>query len=217
MGAQDIARFAQLCCTHPKTLSRLTSLTLEGDLDEPITELPFDMLAYSPLRRFELLFPFTGARLGESFWTRMVNSLGARLRTVAVHLPPISVDAVQEVCRGCVQLEELFVVVEVREDQVITDALHDPAADPRTRLPRHIVRLFNDLADGLSLAPHLRRVHLKLRCWSVMHPTWLVGGPDCSKAILDVVRRCSARLMQIGLNSKAWRVRSSHLAKMHKN
>jgi hypothetical protein len=55
-----------------------------------------------------------------------------------------------------VQLEELSVLVEDREDEGIMDVPPDVSG-------HIIVRLFNDLADGLSLAPHLHRVHLTLR------------------------------------------------------
>jgi hypothetical protein len=210
LGAQDITTFARLCCARLRTLSRLTSLTIKGAfcLDETLAKLLFNTLAHSPLRHFEVLSTIVCPQLGESFWTRMVEDHGAHLRTVSVHFPPLSISAVQEVCRGCVQLEELYVEVEV-EVEVATDTL---GGDPLARLFRHMARLLNGLADGLSLAPHLRRVHFKLRCHHGMHPTWL-AGPDCSQAILDVVRRCSSRLTLIGLNSKAWRVRSSHLQK----
>jgi hypothetical protein len=174
-------------------------------MDDSLAEHLFSMLAHSPLRHFDVLSAVTTSKFSDSFWTRMVESHGERLQTVSVHYPPISLDTVREVCRRCVQLEELFVVVEDREDEPITDT---PSG-----LRGFIIRLLNDIADGLSLAPHLRRVHLKLRCPSGLHPTWQADDAQCfsAEAILDVVRRCSSTLTLFGLNTHAWEVRLIYL------
>jgi hypothetical protein len=87
-----------------------------------------------------------------------------------------------------VQLEELLVVVEDREDG---DRLTDPFG--------YNVRLFNDLTDGLSLAPHLRRAHLKSR----INPTWQADAAEAT--LLNVLRRCRSTLTLLGLNAEVWR------------
>lgn len=72
------------------------------------------MLSTSPLQRFHIstVGGEIGRSIGDEFCSKIIDSHGERLTRFSVHRMRISLDAVKDICRRCVVLEELFIVVE---------------------------------------------------------------------------------------------------------
>jgi len=110
---------------HPPILSSLTSITLAIHPSRPLPAFlsaVSSLLSSSPLQNFDIYSNST--RLSESsispssstttdtFWSRLVETHGQRLRRVSVHRMSVGMHAIEEICKKCVKLEEFFVVVE---------------------------------------------------------------------------------------------------------
>ncbi len=107
---------AQLCLKSP-VLHTLRSVTLTVHHHLPLkdwTESVLSLLASSPLEVFQIYS--TGAVFESpptaQFWRNIVSHHGSRLTRLSVHRMLIGLDSIEDICRRCTRLEQLFIVVE---------------------------------------------------------------------------------------------------------
>jgi hypothetical protein len=121
-----MAELSRLCVdTH--ALSQLKFITVTVHQQRIIQNWMTDvsnLLNYSPLEQFHIYS--TGATfeatMTNEFWQRIIAAHGNRLTRFSVHRMLISLDAIEDICRRCGMLEELFVVVE--EDALVNICLY---------------------------------------------------------------------------------------------
>jgi len=82
-----------------------------------VTRLGKDVLTLlnpAPLEQFHIstIGGHVGSSLSEEFCAAIVSAHGARLRRFSVHRMRMSIASIADVCKRCVHLEQLFVVVE---------------------------------------------------------------------------------------------------------
>jgi|ERR1700722_5604489 len=104
-------------CSRSVALSRLRSINLTVNQQTPLREWTADvsnLLWATPLEKFQIYSTgaFFEASTTNDFWLQVVNRHGARLTRFSVHRMLISPEAIKDICRRCVVLEELFVTVD---------------------------------------------------------------------------------------------------------
>ncbi|KAF9484062.1 hypothetical protein BDN70DRAFT_872961 [Pholiota conissans] len=177
----DMALFASRC-TSTGALKRLCSITLTVHQQLSINEWAgdvLDLVADSPLERFQIYS--TGASFEasatEELWKQLVVTHSGRLARISVHRMLISLDAIANICSRCVNLEELFIVMESGS--------------------------FDQLANCLSVAKKLRTVHINSPVEASVEIFPFVLRAEQA---LSIIRRCHSSLTQFGCNSKVWQV-----------
>jgi hypothetical protein len=111
-------------CQKRNLLQTLSSITLtvpsskDCSLDSWTTEVSL-LLSSAPLREFQL-YSIGGdiefcRHLPELFVKNIINDHGSRLRKFAVQRLHTSLTAVDLICCGCPQLEQLFIVLHVKD------------------------------------------------------------------------------------------------------
>lgn len=147
------------------------------------------------------LAPYALAIALAGFWTDLVAAHGDTLRRFSVLRMPISLESIKEMCAGCPNLEELFVVANARS--------------------------VNALPEALASATKLRTIHVNfpVRSPAVFEvPGVHDNGPEsegedeeggkaaetCTYLVpaeaLDIAKRCGPSLTQFGCNTRVWRV-----------
>ncbi|KAF9026810.1 hypothetical protein BDZ89DRAFT_987670 [Hymenopellis radicata] len=176
----DMNALAQLCSKSP-VLHTLRSVTLTVHHHLPLkdwTESVLSLLASSPLEVFQIYS--TGAVFESpptaQFWRNIVSSHGSRLTRFSVHRMLIGLDSIEDICRRCTRLEQLFIVVE-----------HES---------------LKDLCGILSLAQSLKVLHINFPLEAL---TDLIPVLLPSEA-LEIVQHCSGTLTQLGCNTRVWQV-----------
>ena len=147
------------------------------------------------------LGPYALAVALAGFWTDLVAAHGHTLRRFSVLRMPISLDSIKEICAGCPNLEELFVVANARS--------------------------VNALPEALASATKLRTIHVNFPVRSP--PIFEVpgvhdNGPESEEEdeeggaatgtrtylvpaeALEIAKRCGPSLTQFGCNTRVWRV-----------
>ena len=78
------------------------------------------LLSVAPLQIFQIysIGAIFESPTTDSFWSKIVTTHFARLTRFSVHRMLISLDAINDICRRCACLEQLFVVVE--QDALVT-------------------------------------------------------------------------------------------------
>ncbi|KAI1787138.1 hypothetical protein LXA43DRAFT_1167597 [Ganoderma leucocontextum] len=97
-------------CNRAGTLSRLRSITLTVDEHTSLAEWQqhvLSLLSDAPLQRFHIstVGGHVGHRLSDEFCNAIVTAHGSRLTRFRI-------SAIEDICRRCITLEQLFVVVE---------------------------------------------------------------------------------------------------------
>ncbi|KAI0943506.1 hypothetical protein AcW1_002655 [Taiwanofungus camphoratus] len=178
-SAFDIARFAQQC-THTDALRSLRSITLavNTQTDSAWETHVRALLSPAPIEQFHIstVGGEVGPALGTAFCSDIVNVHGERLRRFSVHRMRMNITAIEDICRRCPQLEQLFVVVE-----------------------QHVLEA---LGPCLAQAPSLRAVHVN-RPLDVMSGDVPMVSRD---RILSIVKQCGPHLVQFGYNTRVWQV-----------
>ncbi|KAH9934099.1 hypothetical protein B0H21DRAFT_759722 [Amylocystis lapponica] len=172
--AFDMARFSQRC-ESSRALARLQSLTFAVNAPS-VRQIP-RLLTLAPLERSTSHDRGTSrAGLSDAFCAAVVDAHGARLRRFSAHRMRMSIDAIADICRRCVRLEQLFVVVE-----------HDA---------------LNALGPCLSQAQCLRAIHVNrpLELSSEGAPA------VSRDRILAIVRQCPPTITQFGYNTRVWQI-----------
>lgn len=97
-------------------MNRLQSITLTVSAHlSPTWEVDVvELLKPAPLERFHVSTTggIVGNTLNDAFCAQIVDIHGSRLRRFSVHRMRMSVAAIEDICRRCVQLEQLFIVVD---------------------------------------------------------------------------------------------------------
>lgn len=119
-----MAEFSQLC-GRSHALQQLQSITLtinasDTKLIPKWLEKVDVLLSPAPIEVFQMYSTFAYFDAGsneamERFCSNIVNTHGHRLRRFSVHRMRISMSAVNDICRRCTNLEQLFVVVHSKE------------------------------------------------------------------------------------------------------
>ncbi|TEB39824.1 hypothetical protein FA13DRAFT_1619352 [Coprinellus micaceus] len=135
------------------------------------------------------------------FWTDLVAAHGDTLRRFSVLRMPISLESIKELCAGCPNLEELFVVANARS--------------------------VNALPEALTAATKLKTIHVNFPVRSP--PVFGVhgvhdNGPEAGEEdeaggaatgtrtylvpaeALEIAKRCGPSLTQFGCNTRVWKV-----------
>ncbi|KAH9924988.1 uncharacterized protein BXZ73DRAFT_91166 [Epithele typhae] len=178
--AFDMHAFSELC-THHNTLSRLRSITLTVDEHTALDEWQKSVLAllsHAPLQQFHIstVGGHVNHRLDDAFCAAVVSAHGSRITRFSVHRMRMTIDAIMDICRRCVVLEQLFIVVE--QDDL--DAL----------------------GPCLAQAPKLRAVHINrpLDFGSEDVPKQSLD------LILSIARQCRPTVRQFGFNTRVFQV-----------
>lgn len=111
-----MAEFARTC-SQTKALARLKSVTLTIHQQIPLdnwTRDVIDLLSVAPLQEFQIYATdaFIESRTTDEFWSEIIKTHYSRLTRFSVHRMLISASAIDNICRRCIALEELFVVIE---------------------------------------------------------------------------------------------------------
>lgn len=108
--------FADKCVSHG-SLNRLRSVTLTVHHQLPMKEwisAVILLISTSPLELFQIYSTgaFFESPMTDDLWNQLISTHGRRLIRFSVHRMLISLEAISSICRLCVNLEQLFVVVE---------------------------------------------------------------------------------------------------------
>ncbi|KAF8065030.1 hypothetical protein FPV67DRAFT_166766 [Lyophyllum atratum] len=176
----DMGEFSQRCL-KAGTLAKLTSITLTVHPQLPLETWMNDvlnLLSTSPLQNFHIYSPgaFYESPSTEAFWSQLVATHGHSLLRFSVHRMLISLRSIEDICRRCTALEQLFVVVE----------------------PEFLQRLGPCLAPAKSL----RSIHIN---YPMEAHTDVIPVISVNEA-LSIIQHCSPTLTQFGCNAIVWQV-----------
>lgn len=175
----DMKYFSEQC-TRLGTMARLRSITLavHAQMSPDWETDVLTLLNPAPLEQFHIstIGGHVGSSLSEEFCAAIVSAHGERLRRFSVHRMRMSIASIADVCKRCVHLEQLFVVVE----QDALDALGPALAQARNLRVVHVNR---PLDLGSEDVPVIAR-----------------------ERILSIVKQCSPSLRQFGYNTRVLQV-----------
>ncbi|GLB39724.1 hypothetical protein LshimejAT787_0702340 [Lyophyllum shimeji] len=168
-------------CLKAGTLSKLTSITLTVHPQLPLDVWMNDvltLLSAAPLRNFHIYSTgaFYESPSTEPFWSQLVATHGPRLLRFSVHRMLISLKSIEDICRRCTNLQQLFIVVE----------------------PESLQSLGACLAHAKSL--HSIHINYPMEAHADAVPVMLVDEA------LTIIRQCSSTLTQFGCNARVWQV-----------
>jgi len=176
----DMAKFSQRCIDS-KVLVGLRSVTLTVHQQQPLDVWMTNVLNLLSLAPLEIFQIYSTGALFESpptnpFWSQLVRTHGLRLKRFSVHRMLISLGAIDDICRHCTSLEQLFIVVE----------------------PGSLQMLGSCLAQSRSL----RSVHINYPPEAHADTTPILPDMDA----LSIIQQCSSTLSQFGCNARVWQV-----------
>lgn len=109
-----MSQFSSLCRKY-KVLRRLQSITLTLHTQPSVhwTKDVVDLLAECPLQMFHIstVSGYTKQAISDEFCSQIVAMHGHCLTRFSVHRIRISMLAIDEICRCCTKLEQLFIVI----------------------------------------------------------------------------------------------------------
>ncbi|KAK7047461.1 hypothetical protein VNI00_006692 [Paramarasmius palmivorus] len=180
----DIQAFRREC-VQTGALSRLRSITLtvhqQVSLETWMRDVTDLLSSDVPLEMFQVYSTgaFFESPMTKQFWSDIVTAHQDRLIRFSVHRMLISLESIEDICKRCTKLEQLFVVVE----------------------PNSLARL----SDCLSHANNLRTVHINYPLTDTTPSE--IKPPVLSPAeALKIVDRCSPTISQFGCNARVWKV-----------
>ncbi|KAI0708567.1 hypothetical protein C8Q76DRAFT_626883 [Earliella scabrosa] len=174
-------------CNRTGTLSRLRSITLTVDEHTSLVEWQqhvLGLLSNAPLQQFHIstVGGHVGHRLSDDFCSAIVSAHGSRLTRFSVHRMRMNISAIADICRRCMVLQQLFIVVEQNDMDL--------------------------LGPCLAQAPMLRAIHVNrpLDLGSEDVPK------QSFDKILSIARQCRPTVQQFGFNTRVFQVeRRSHV------
>ncbi|KAH9474448.1 hypothetical protein JR316_0012907 [Psilocybe cubensis] len=176
----NMFNFANKCVSHG-SLNHLRSVTLTVHHQLPMKEwisAAVHLVSASPLELFQIYSTgaFFESPMTDDLWNQLISTHGRRLIRFSVHRMLISLEAIRSICRFCVNLEQLFIVVEPK--------------------------LLDRLSECLSHAKKLQTIHINypMEASPDAHPVLL---PEHA---LSIVNSCSSTITQFGCNAKVWQV-----------
>ncbi|KAH9931561.1 uncharacterized protein B0H18DRAFT_989967 [Fomitopsis serialis] len=173
----DMANFSDLCARH-NALARLRSITLTVDGSPTWKTDVLSLLHPAPLEQFHIstIGGDVGPAFGEEFCNAIVDRHGRRLRRFSVHRLRMNLASVNYICRGCEQLEQLFVVIEQGS--------------------------LGKLGPILAQARGLRAVHVNRPLDLGSEDVPMIARDQ----ILSIVKQSGPNLMQFGYNTRVFQV-----------
>ena len=187
-------------CNRTGTLSRLRSITLTVDEHTSLVEWQqhvLGLLSNAPLQQFHIstVGGHVGHRLSDDFCSAIVSAHGSRLTRFSVHRMRMNISAIADICRRCMVLQQLFIVVE-QNDMVSIHIYRCAMLSVYGGIPQDL------LGPCLAQAPMLRAIH-------VNRPLDL-GSEDVPKQsfdkILSIARQCRPTVQQFGFNTRVFQV-----------
>ncbi|KAG7451596.1 uncharacterized protein BT62DRAFT_942611 [Guyanagaster necrorhizus] len=179
----NMHELARLCSQSP-ILHQLRSITLTINRQIPLQTWMQDvlqLLAFSPLEVFQIYSTgaFFESPMTYDFWREIVNAHGTRLTRFSVHRMLVGLEPIEDICRRCPNLEQLFIVIE--QGSLVT------------------------LQSFLPMVPKLQALHINypVEAHTASLPVLLPSEA------LQIVQHCSSSLTQIGCNAEVWQVRRS--------
>lgn len=176
----DMAKFSHRCA-ETAALARLQSISLTVHQQLPLDiwmNNVLDLLSLAPLEIFQIYS--TGAFFEppstNHFWSQLVTMHGHRLKRFSVHRMLVSLDAIDDICRRCTSLEQLFIVIE-------------PGS-------------LNMVGACLAQSRTLRSVHINHPLEAQSNAVPVLSPRDA----LSIIRQCSSTLTQFGCNARVWQV-----------
>jgi hypothetical protein len=161
-----------------------------------------DLLSSAPLEVFSIYSTTTlvWTPIADEFWKNIAAQHGRRLKRFSVHRMQISPAALEVICSQCPLLEQLLIVVELRE--LVSPSLVDRNRAPTCEL---IVFLQDDAARLFALAKNLRTLHINFPM--ATSESSVVSPPMLMERVLSIVSVCSPTLAHVGCNTRVWQVR----------
>ncbi|KAK0205246.1 hypothetical protein DFS33DRAFT_1326848 [Desarmillaria ectypa] len=179
----DMHELARLCSRSP-VLHQLRSITLTINQQMHLQTWMADVLQFltsSPLEVFQIYSTgaFFESPMTCDFWREIINTHGTRLTRFSVHRMLVRLESIEDICRRCPNLEQLFVVVE--QESLVA------------------------LQSCLPMAAKLKALHINypIEAHEESLPVLLPSEA------LQLVQHCSTSLTQIGCNAKVWQVERS--------
>ncbi|KAF4613324.1 hypothetical protein D9613_010978 [Agrocybe pediades] len=168
-------------CISSGALIRLRSITLTVNQQIPMKEWVtgvVELLSTSPLELFQIYSSgaFFESPVTDDLWNQLILNHGQRITRFSVHRMLISLEAIDNICSQCTNLEQLFIVVEPNSLDI--------------------------LADSLGKAKKLRTVHInypteaRVDAFPVLRP----------ERALSIINRCSPNITEFGCNTRVWQV-----------
>jgi hypothetical protein len=181
----DMFQF-RLYCTQTNAFRRLRSITLTVNQQTPLETWMSEIAALLPesvpLEIFHIYSSgafIEDSPLTERLWSELVAAHKDRLIRFSVHRMLISIHAIEDICRRCTKLEQLFVVIEQSS--------------------------MDNLSSCLARAANLRVVHVNYPLEANFDSENAI--PVLSEsAALKIVEQCSPSIMQFGCNTRVWQV-----------
>ncbi|KAF9078782.1 hypothetical protein BDP27DRAFT_1206321 [Rhodocollybia butyracea] len=179
----DMLQF-RLDCTRMNAFHRLRSITLtvnhQTSLDIWANEVAALLPKTVPLETFQIYSSgaFIESQPGtERLWADLVTAHKHRLVRFSVHRILLSLSAIEDICRRCTKLEQLFIVIEQSS--------------------------VNNLSRCLPLVSNLRTLHVNfpLEASQLENATPVLPESDA----LTIVERCVS-IQQFGCNTRVWQV-----------
>ncbi|KAF8152989.1 hypothetical protein B0H34DRAFT_87411 [Crassisporium funariophilum] len=176
----DMDVFASQCISSC-ALTRLRSITLTVHQQLPLNEWTksvIKLLSASPLEFFQIYSTgvFFESPMTDIFWQQLISAHGQRLVRFSVHRMLIDLEAIMNICVKCINLEQLFVVVEPES--------------------------LENLAKCLSHAKKLRTIHINYPLEAFMDSLPVLQPAQAS----SIIEQCSPTIVQFGCNTKVWQV-----------
>lgn len=128
----------------------------------------------------------------DDFVTNLTTIHGSRLKRFSLHRLPISLKALDDVCTGFTNLQQLFIAIEQRD-------LVSPLPS-RGSVTMYINEFQEFIRNSLSKATKLQAVHINFLTLCVE------GSYVSTEDALQIVNQCSPTLTQIGCASCVWQV-----------
>ena len=131
----------------------------------------------------------------DDFVTAIISTHGSRLKRFSLHRLPISLKALDDVCAGFTNLEQLFILVE-QEDLVSLAGGYDTDSEYTNEFQESI-------GTSLSKATRLQAVHINFVTLQAegSHSSYV-----STRDALRIVNRCSPTVTQIGCATRVWQV-----------
>jgi len=170
-------------CIRTKAFRRLRAITLTVHIHMPLnkwTRDVGDLLSSAPLEVFSIYSTTTlvWTPIADEFWKNIAAQHGRRLKRFSVHRMQISPAALEVICSQCPLLEQLLIVVELRE--------------------------LDDAARLFALAKNLRTLHINFPM--ATSESSVVSPPMLMERVLSIVSVCSPTLAHVGCNTRVWQV-----------
>ncbi|KAJ3988777.1 hypothetical protein F5890DRAFT_1402401 [Lentinula detonsa] len=188
----DLSQF-RLYCARTNAFRRLRSITLTVNHQTPLNnwmnEIAALLPASVPLETFQVYSSgkFMEDPATERLWSDIVIAHQDHLTRFSIHRILISLNIIEDICRRCTKLEQLFIVIEQGS--------------------------LGKLGTCLALAQNLRVIHVNypLKASQGENAIPVLSALDAQ----EIIERCNSNIMQFGCNTRVWQVNREILLDRH--